>query len=110
MLISGFESFLIILVVALVTFSTRAFPFILFPEGKEIPKVIQYIGKYLTPAIIGLLVVYCLRGTDILAYPYGIPEAIAVITVVGLHVWKRNNFLSIGVGTVLYMVLIQMVF
>ncbi len=110
MQISGFDSLVIIIVVALVTFSTRAFPFILFPEGKEIPKVIQYIGRYLTPAIIGLLVVYCLRGTQILIYPYGIPEAIAVVTVVSLHLWKRNNLISIGTGTILYMVLIQMVF
>lgn len=103
-------SFFIILLVALTTFATRVTPFLIFPKGKEIPKTIQYLGKVLTPAIIGMLVVYCLRNTAILSAPHGIPELIAVVVVAVLHVWKRNNLLSIGVGTVLYMVLIQTVF
>lgn len=103
-------SFLIIVVVAITTFATRVIPFLFFPKGKEIPKTIQYLGKVLTPAVIGMLVVYCLKNTAIVTAPYGIPELIAVVTVVALHLWKRNNLLSIGVGTVLYMVLIQVVF
>ena len=103
-------SFLIILVVAITTFATRVIPFLFFPKGKEIPKTIQYLGKVLTPAVIGMLVVYCLKNTAIVKAPYGIPELIAVVAVVALHLWKRNNLLSIGVGTVLYMVLIQVVF
>lgn len=108
--VSAGISILIILAVAGATFATRVVPFLIFPKGKEIPSVIQYLGKVLTPAIIGMLVVYCLKGTTILQAPYGIPEAIAVAVTALLHVWKRNNLLSIGVGTVLYMVLIQMVF
>lgn len=108
--LSAGMSFLIILLVALTTFATRVTPFLIFPKGKEIPKTIQYLGKVLTPAIIGMLVVYCLKNTSILAAPYGIPELIAVVVVAVLHIWKRNNLLSIGVGTVLYMVLIQTVF
>lgn len=108
--LSAGTSFLIILLVALTTFATRVAPFVVFPKGKEIPKTIQYLGKVLTPAIIGMLVVYCLRNTTILSAPHGIPELIAVVVVAVLHVWKRNNLLSIGVGTVLYMVLIQTVF
>ena len=108
--LSAETSFLIILLVALTTFATRVAPFLIFPKGKEIPKTIQYLGKVLTPAIIGMLVVYCLRNTAILSAPHGLPELIAVVVVAVLHVWKRNNLLSIGVGTVLYMVLIQTVF
>lgn len=108
--LSAGTSFLIILLVALTTFATRVAPFLIFPKGKEIPKTIQYLGKVLTPAIIGMLVVYCLRNTAILSAPHGIPELIAVVVVAVLHVWKRNNLLSIGVGTALYMVLIQTVF
>ncbi len=108
--LSARTSFLIILLVALTTFATRVAPFVIFPKGKAIPKTIQYLGKVLTPAIIGMLVVYCLRNTAILSAPHGIPELIAVVVVAVLHVWKRNNLLSIGVGTVLYMVLIQTVF
>lgn len=108
--ISAGVSFLIILVVALTTFATRVIPFLVFPKGKEIPKTVQYLGKVLTPAVIGMLVVYCLKNTLVREAPHGIPELIAVAVVAGLHVWKRNNLLSIGVGTVLYMFLIQVVF
>lgn len=103
-------SILIILVVALTTFATRVVPFLLFPKGREVPRTVQYLGYVLTPAVIGMLVVYCLKSTPVRAYPHGIPELIACAGVVVLHVWKRNNLLSIGVGTVLYMVLIQVVF
>ena len=108
--VSAGISVLIILAVAGATFATRVVPFLIFPKGKEIPPIIQYLGKVLTPAVIGMLVVYCLKNTTILQAPHGIPEAIAVAVTALLHVWKRNNLLSIGVGTVLYMVLIQMIF
>ena len=108
--LSAEMSFLIIVLVALTTFVTRVTPFLVFPKGKEIPKTIQYLGKVLTPAIIGMLVIYCLKNVSILAAPHGIPELIAVAVVAALHIWKRNNLLSIGVGTVLYMVRIQTVF
>jgi len=108
--LSAGMSFLIILVVAVTTFATRVTPFLVFPKGKVIPPVIHYLGKVLTPAVIGMLVVYCLKDTQVVAAPYGVPELIAVVTVALLHIWKRNNLLSIGVGTVLYMVLIQVVF
>jgi len=108
--VSAWTSLLIILAVSITTFATRVVPFLVFPKGKEIPPIIQYLGKVLTPAVIGMLVVYCLKSTQIFSAPYGIPEAIAVTVTATLHVWKRNNLLSIGTGTILYMVLIQMVF
>lgn len=108
--LDAITSFAIILAAAVTTFATRAVPFLLFPKGKQIPKTIEYLGKVLTPAVIGMLVVYCLKDTQIMAAPHGIPEAIAVLAVLVLHLWKRNNLLSIGVGTVLYMFLVQCVF
>lgn len=103
-------SLLIIFVVAATTFATRAVPFLVFPKGKKIPEVVKYLGEVLTPAVIGMLVVYCLKSTSVSESPYGIPELMSVAVVAGLHIWKRNNLLSIGVGTVLYMFLIQVVF
>lgn len=108
--VNAVTSLLIILVVAVTTFATRAVPFLVFPKGKAIPKVVEYLGKVLTPAVIGMLVIYCLKDTPVAAPPHGIPELIAVSAVVVLHIWKRNNLLSIGAGTVLYMVLVQAVF
>ena len=108
--VSAGTSFLIILAVALTTFATRVLPFLIFPKGKEIPEVVRYLGRVLTPAVIGMLVIYCLKNVSVLAAPFGLPEFIAVAAVIVLHVWKRNNLLSIGAGTALYMFLIQVVF
>jgi branched-subunit amino acid transport protein AzlD len=108
--IGRLDSFLIILVAGIATFLTRVAPFVLFPKGKQIPSLIQYLGKVLTPAIIGMLLVFFLRQTPIVSYPYGIPELIAIAITVTLHLWKRNTLISIGVGTALYMVLVQVVF
>ncbi|MGN1165205.1 MAG: branched-chain amino acid transporter permease [Lachnospiraceae bacterium] len=108
--VDAVTSLLIIFVVAVTTFATRLVPFLIFPKGKEIPPVIRYLGKVLTPAVIGMLVVYCLKSTTVMESPYGIPELISVAVTALLHVWKRNNLLSIGTGTILYMFLIQVVF
>ncbi len=108
--ISAEKSLLIILVVSLTTFFTRVIPFLLFPKGKEIPSLVKYLGKVLPPAVIGMLIIYCFKFVNFFTYPHAAPELIAASAVVLLHVWKRNNLLSIGVGTVLYMFLIQNVF
>ncbi len=94
----------------LATVITRFLPFLLFPAGKETPKYILYLGRTLPYATIGLLVVYCLKGLQFISYPHGLPELISIAAIAGLHLWKGNSLLSIGAGTVLYMVLIQVVF
>lgn len=94
----------------LATMITRFLPFLLFPAGKKTPKYILYLGRTLPYATIGLLVVYCLRGLQFISYPHGLPELISMGAITGLHLWKGNSLLSIGAGTVLYMVLIQTVF
>lgn len=104
------SSLVMIAAVAIATFSTRAASFLVFPKDKEVPPTVKYIGAILPPAVIGMLVVYCLKSTQILEYPYGAPELIACLVVIGLHAWRRNVLLSVGVGTVLYMVLVQAVF
>ena len=96
--------------VTLGTIITRFLPFLLFPDSKPVPKAVEYLGRTLPAAMMGLLVVYCLRNVDIAAAPHGLPELIALAAVTALHLWKRNVLLSIGVGTALYMVLVQMVF
>lgn len=95
---------------ALVTFLTRALPFFLFPPGKRTPQFIVYLGAVLPYAVIGMLVVYCFRSVSVAAWPHGIPEAIAGTFVVVMHRWRHNLLLSIGGGTAVYMVLVQLVF
>lgn len=104
------RSIAIILAVAITIFFTRLIPFLFFPKGKEVPPVIRYLGKVLPPAVIGMLVIYCLKAVSFASVSRWAPEFIAVAVVIVLHIWKRNNLLSIGVGTVLYMFLVQVVF
>ena len=97
-------------VAALVTMALRFLPFIIFRGDRETPAYITYLGKVLPFAIMGMLVVFCLKGVSFAAAPYGIPEFLACGAVAALHMWKRNTLLSITGGTVLYMVLVQLVF
>ena len=104
------HSLLLVAVMAAVTFGLRVLPFVIFGGGKKVHPAVTYLGKVLPYAIIGMLVVYCLKGTTFLQPPYGIPELIASAVVVLLHVWRRNTLLSVGAGTVCYMLLVQLVF
>ena len=100
----------VIAVMAAVTLLTRALPFLLFDRGGKPPETVLYLGRVLPPAVIAMLVVYCLRGVELSTVSGWLPQAIAVAAVVGLHKWKHNTLLSIFGGTLLYMVLVQMVF
>lgn len=99
-----------IAVIVLATMLTRFLPFILFPAGKPTPKYIQYLGKVLPAAVFGLLVVYCLKDVSIFGGSHGLPELIAIVVVILLHLWKRQMLLSIAGGTICYMLLVQLVF
>ena len=104
------HSLIIVAMVALATQITRWTPFLLFSGDKKLPKVVEDLGRLLPPAMMGLLVVYCLRNDSVVSAPHGLPELISIAVLAALHLWKRNVLLSIGVGTVLYMVLVQVVF
>ena len=105
-----FHSILIIVVATIITMATRFLPFLIFPGDKKMPDIVVYLGKVLPCAIMGMLVIYCLKDVSFLSAPYGIPEILGCLAVAGLHIWKRNALLSIGVGTVFYMFLVQLVF
>ncbi len=110
MYLTPLQTFLMILAIALGTAVTRYLPFLLFPQDKEPPRFIRDLTTLLPPAVMGLLVVYCLKGISLTAAPYGIPEIIGVAVTAALHLWRRNTLLSIAAGTVVYMVLVQFVF
>lgn len=102
------HSVLIVAVVALVTIGIRFLPFVLF--RKDTPKIILYMGKVLPYAIMSMLVVYTLKNVSFIDGSHGIPEVIAITLVVLLHKWKHNTLLSILAGTLVYMLLVQIVF
>lgn len=96
--------------VVLGTALTRFLPFLVFPADKPTPRYIQYLGKVLSPAVFGMLVIYCLKNVSPFTGSRGIPELISIAAVVCLHRWKRQMLLSIAGGTVCYMLLVQFVF
>ena len=110
MYLTPIQTLAIIFAVAAGTQLTRWLPFWLFPEKKEPPQVVTDLGRLLPPAMMGLLVVYCLKGVAWTASPYGAPELLAIAAVVLLHRWKGNVLLSIAGCTALYMLLVQLVF
>ena len=110
MTITVWQAVVTIAVVALGTMVTRFLPFLVFPESKNPPRLIDYLGKVLPFAMTGLLVVYSLKDVSLTSGSHGIPEAIAMAAIVALHVWRHNMLLSIAGGTVLYMLLVQLVF
>ncbi len=104
------QLFIMILVIAAVTIFTRAVPFLFFAGSDAPPAYVLYLGKILPPAVMAMLVVFSVRNTDVMAFPYGIPAFASLSVVILLHVWKRHTLLSILSGTILYMVLVQFVF
>lgn len=101
---------LMIVITAIIMFAVRFAPFALFGGRRTVPKTVSYLGEVLPPAVMAILIVYCLKTISFTSTANYLPQLISVAVVVLLHVWKRNNLLSIGVGTVCYMLLIHYVF
>ncbi len=108
--LSSEETILTILALALGSALSRFIPFLVFSEKKELPPLVLYLGRVLPPAMMALLVVYCFKNVPVLTAPHALPELIAVAAIILIHAWRRNVFISIGVGTALYMALVQVVF
>ncbi len=102
------KSVILIAAMSVTTILLRGLPFIVFRS--KTPKYIAYLGRVLPPAIIGMLVIYCLKDVTLTARPFGLPELIAGACVVLVQIWKRSSLVSILSGTVIYMVLVQAVF
>ncbi len=103
------QQIITIAVIVLGTVLTRALPFIIFPEGRKPPRFITYLGTVLPSAVIGMLIVYCLRK-PLLTNLHALPELIATAVIIILHRWRKNTLLSIAGGTVFNMLLVQYVF
>lgn len=101
---------LLIAVMSAVTAALRFAPFAVFGEGRRTPAYIEYLGRVLPYAVMGMLVVFCLKNVSFIAAPHGLPEFISVAVVALLHAWRHNTLLSILAGTVCYMLLVQLVF
>ena len=97
----------LVAIMSLVTIGLRFLPFIVFPQNKPVPVIVTRLSTVLPMAVMGMLVVYCFRNSSIMLAPFMAPEIIASVTVVGSYAWKKNTFLSLILGTILYMILIR---
>ena len=104
------HTWLIIIVIILVTMFLRFLPFTVFNDKNKTPKVIENLGKVLPYAIMGMLVIYCLKDVSFKSFDSFLPILISCIVVGGLYIWKRNTLISIVIGTICYMLLVQLVF
>ncbi len=105
---SNAHAALLVAIMAAVTMLLRFLPFLIFRKGRPVPAYISYLGDVLPQAIIGMLVIYCLKDTVLTAAPYGAPELLAVAAVAALQAWRKNSLVSILSGTAVYMVLIRL--
>ena len=101
---------LVVLVSFACTFFLRALPFLAFSGERKMPAWLDRLGPALPPAIMAVLVVYCLKSVTPFAGSRGIPEALAIAVTIALHKWKHQTLVSIAGGTVCYVLLVQLVF
>lgn len=104
------HNLLLVLVVSLVTLALRFAPFILFPGSRKIPVPLLYLSRVLPCAVMGMLIIYCLKGAAHLTWPFALPELCSILLVAALQRWRHNTLLSILAGTAAYMLLVQKVF
>ncbi len=103
---NGLQAAITVAVIAMGTLLVRVVPFVLFPKAKNTPPFIRYLGRVLPHAVMGMLVVYCFKSVRFDQFPYGLPEIVAGLATVGLHILRRSVILSIAASTILYMILI----
>lgn len=106
---SSFYIIIALFIMTAVTFGLRLAPFVLFSTKGKTPELIQYLGKVMPPAMIAMLIVYSVRHINLLHFPSGIAELIALSAVVLLHLWRRQYILSIIGGTVVYMICLKLI-
>lgn len=99
-----------VVIMAAVTMCLRFLPFIIFNANRETPAVITYLGTVLPYAIMGMLVVYCLKDMTFKDTSQFLPQIISCLVVILLHVWRRNTLISIVGGTLSYMLFVQLIF
>ena len=104
------HAIVVLIAMGAVTLATRILPVLIFGRGEKVPDYIMYLGRVVPYTAMGLLIVYCLRNISLSDAPHGLPEVIALGIVSGTYLWKRNTILSVVIGTVIYMLMVQSIF
>ncbi len=101
------HSLLLVGITALVTYLLRAIPFWIFNGKDTLPPLMKKITDLLPPAIIAVLIIYCVKSDIISISMSSLASLVALVVVALIHLWKRNTLMSIAIGTAIYMVLIR---
>ncbi|MBO6128827.1 MAG: AzlD domain-containing protein [Pseudobutyrivibrio sp.] len=101
---------IVMLAMGIATLATRILPVLIFGRGKKVPDYILYLGKVVPYTAMGLLIVYCFKDLSITTKPHALPELIGMVIVVASYLWRRNTILSVVIGTVAYMIMVQFIF
>lgn len=104
---SIFQAAATVAIIAIATLLIRVTPFAIFPKAQKTPSFIRYLGRVLPHAVMGMLVVYCFKAVNFAMPPYGLPEILAALAAIGLHLWKRSVILSIAASTIIYIMLLK---
>jgi len=100
------DIYIAIAIMAVVSFFTRVLPFLFFKK-RELPESLEFIGKYFPAIILTILVFYTIKDMDFGTFPYGLKEILAIAFTASLHILMKNYLLSIFMGTIFYMGLVQ---
>lgn len=98
------QTAILIVLAVLGVMLTRFLPFLVFRPDRPTPPFVVFLGKWLGPAVFGLLVVYCLRHA-ILTGEHLLSMLICTAVTMALQIKWHQMMLSMAVGTGLYMLL-----
>ena len=107
-MITNSQAIILIAVATIATFLTRSLPFIFLNKHRS-NKYIVYLGKVLPFSIIGLLMIYSVKEINFMVMPFALPEIIAIAATALIHRLFRNNLISIGLGTAIYLIIVNII-
>jgi len=98
------DALLTTLVMGLVTFATRLFPFVVFRRHRPGP-LFRRLQAQLPAMIMLILVVYSVKDADWGHWLPALSSLLCVAVAAGLQWWRRNALISIFGATGLYMLI-----
>ncbi len=100
------EIYIAIAIMTIVNYFTRVLPFLFF-KNKDLPPYLVFIEQKFPAIIMTILVVYSIKNVDFVNELYGIREILAIFCTALLHIYLKNYLISIFLGTIFYMFLVQ---
>lgn len=100
------QAVFVTLILAVIIFAERLFPFVVFSKKQPGP-LIHFFERYVPPAVMLGLLIYSLRGIRFSSLELWLPHITAIVFSIITYVWKKNSLISIFGATIIYMVMIR---